>query len=766
MMVEIAHSRTCAFLAVVVAMVLAGCAQDPAVAKARYYESGQKYLEEQKYQEAAIEFRNALKFDPRFAEAHFRLGLTQLKLRQWAEAYRSFNTVVELQPSLIPARIHLAELLLRMKKTTEARLELGELLADHPENPAGQALLAQTYLVENDYPQAIKEFGKAMELDPQNAFLWSARGLAEMGVNQFALAEKDFWKAIELDPSSSEGHRNLATLFRLTGRHHQVEPLLQRALEANPQSIELYLSLGDFYLGQGRLEEIESLFAPLRGRASDFPGLRRTLGDFWLWRNEAERAASEYEAALAEGRDPIIRKKLVSAYLTLGRLKEAEGLNQAILKKNPTDAQGRSFRGALSYLRGDYAGAARELQAVVKDDPLSPFGYYYLGLSWLGLNKPYLARQAFFECVRLQENFFHAYKKLAELALGEGDGKGGSEYARKLVELNPRSPDGYLLLAQAHMTEGDLRRAESVLRQVSRLPSQPVELHEVAARLYALQDRDAAAIAEYEKALARASHPFVILTRYANFHVARGRTHVAIERAKKWMEGRPAQAKHYELLARRYLQQRDFGSAVAAARKALELGPRRWGPHWLLGQIYAEQGQLEEALVQYNETIRLNRSLAPPHILAGDILMRQGASAGAKGYYQAALRQAPDSWEAQHALSRWYAERGENLDRALGMAQELKRRLPEDPEISDTLGWLYSQKGIYGLALEQLRSAAEALPDDARVQFHLGMTFYQMEEEPAQAREALKRAVELGLEPGGLAVTAEQALAQLEGKEQ
>src|ERR1700689_5333301 len=57
-----------------------GCPHDPNVRKQKYFDSGEKYFAEGKYHEAAIQFLNAPQIDPRFAQAHYELGQTYLKL--------------------------------------------------------------------------------------------------------------------------------------------------------------------------------------------------------------------------------------------------------------------------------------------------------------------------------------------------------------------------------------------------------------------------------------------------------------------------------------------------------------------------------------------------------------------------------------------------------------------------------------------------------------------------------------------------------------
>ena len=61
------------------AIVLAGCSRNPEVAKRKYLESGLKYMDQEKYDSAEIQFKKALQIDPKYAEAHYQLAEADLK---------------------------------------------------------------------------------------------------------------------------------------------------------------------------------------------------------------------------------------------------------------------------------------------------------------------------------------------------------------------------------------------------------------------------------------------------------------------------------------------------------------------------------------------------------------------------------------------------------------------------------------------------------------------------------------------------------------
>src|SRR5207253_598811 len=56
-------------------LLLAACTRDPKVLKTRYLEAGDRYFAKQKYREASIMYRTALKKDPRFGVAYYHNAL-------------------------------------------------------------------------------------------------------------------------------------------------------------------------------------------------------------------------------------------------------------------------------------------------------------------------------------------------------------------------------------------------------------------------------------------------------------------------------------------------------------------------------------------------------------------------------------------------------------------------------------------------------------------------------------------------------------------
>jgi predicted Zn-dependent protease len=82
----------------------------------------------------------------------------------------------------------------------------------------------------------------------------------------------------------------------------------------------------------------------------------------------------------------------------------------------------------------------------------------------------------------------------------------------------------------------------------------------------------------------------------------------------------------------------------------------------------------------------------------------------------------------------------ESLERAWAVARRLRGQ--EVPAFQDTYGWIATRRGDPEEALPYLESAAEGLPEDPLVQYHLGMTYVALERTD-EARATLTRALEI-----------------------
>src|SRR6266568_2823330 len=134
--------------AVLMAVLVAGCSRDPEREKKAYFDSGTRYFQNEKYREAAIQFQNAIKIDPAFADAHYQLAQCYAKSKIWNQAYAELMRAVDLAPNNYKARIDLGNVHLAARDFTKAEDQANIVLGAEPNNVDAHTLLAEALAVE------------------------------------------------------------------------------------------------------------------------------------------------------------------------------------------------------------------------------------------------------------------------------------------------------------------------------------------------------------------------------------------------------------------------------------------------------------------------------------------------------------------------------------------------------------------------------------------------------------------------------------------
>jgi tetratricopeptide (TPR) repeat protein len=143
-------------------------------------------------------------------------------------------------------------------------------------------------------------------------------------------------------------------------------------------------------------------------------------------------------------------------------------------------------------------------------------------------------------------------------------------------------------------------------------------------------------------------------------------------------------------------------------------------PYYALARIYLSGNQQQKAIDQYMAILEKDPNQAGPHMLLGTIYDMQKQFDMSEKHYRAALDINPQFAPAANNLAYMLSSREGDIDEALKFAQVAKEKLPDDPSVMDTLGWIYYKKGLYGNAVQEFSDSLEKLPENATVNYHLG----------------------------------------------
>jgi tetratricopeptide (TPR) repeat protein len=217
-----------------------------------------------------------------------------------------------------------------------------------------------------------------------------------------------------------------------------------------------------------------------------------------------------------------------------------------------------------------------------------------------------------------------------------------------------------------------------------------------------------------------------------------------------------AAAQVHNLKGAIYLTRRDYPAAETSFKAALACDPNYLKAYYELARIYLSGNRQDEAIAQCQSLLAKNPLQPSSHMLLGMLYETQNRTDMAETHYRRALEADAQFAAAANNLAWLLTER--DINEALKFAQIAKGKLPDNPHVADTLGWIYYRKGLYDTALRELQYSAAQLPTNPEALYHLGMA-YKAKEHPEEAKAALQKALALASEFNG----ADDARATLAG---
>ena len=611
--------------------------------------------------------------------------------------------------------------------------------------PSREALfhftLGKLLAAEHAYPAAEAELEKAIELQPDDPYLrielidfldQSNRPVREMTARQDQLsrAVEHARVALELAPDNPDV---LRTVGQVHLRMADFDPesariafdALNKVREMEPWDVQTMVALGQLHLSREQFAEAAEIFA----EASRYVPNNRILYNFLA--DARERAGQEEEAAEALRRILVLDPGDLGTRIRLAELLGRTGAHRDALEvldaAPPSDRADRR----VMYLK------ARELffddrpeEALELTDRLEERGDLNrrLRLYLTDLRARILARlqrseEAFEELTELLEldpgNSELLRRVTAQLAQG-----GRDDEARSLLEE----------FVRRHADEGEddpeLRRSVRSARLA------------LAAFLTENESWDEA-VATLEPMLASSDEETRrtgVINTAEVLHQA-GRTGEALELLEKTGEGDPSSTrKRIELLLRSGEDGRARRLLRASRRGELDVG-------LAAVQGFQADQRYEETLPVLEELAKKHPGSLEAHFLLGVAHERSGAPERAAASFLRVLEINPEHDPTLNYLGYMWADRGENLDRALELIQRAVDIDPHNGAYIDSLGWTYYRLGQYPAAREHLERAVQLAPGDPVVYEHLGDVYVALGEN-GKAAELYRRALQIAAEDG------------------
>lgn len=755
------RERVLSLLALVFVLgALVGCT-DKEQAKADHVRRGEALLREKKYQEASLEFRNALQIDDNLAVAHWGLAQAYEGLGRIQEAFEELRRTIQLDPNNLDAKVKMGNylLLVRPPQIDEAERLAREVLERDQNHIEGHILLGSVLFQKGDRDGALAELNRAVEIDPQRieSHLSLARFYVQTGDR--AKAEEVYKRAISINERSALAHMEYGRFLIAQNRLNDAETQFRLAVEGEPQNRDARLLLASFYLSQKRLDKAEEQYKALAEMDGDRPDGRAVLADFYAATGRSDEAARIYQEIVNRSPDYVRgRYRLSEILLQRGDIAGATAQIDEILKKNPRDTQALLVRARIK-LQDDPKKAIEDLKEVLRIESNNRAALFFMAEANLRAGQVEQARAFAGDLERFYPNYLPVKLMQARINLASGDSATAQRLASELLEqIAKTTPDientpefltdlkvkALITRGSAKLAQRDTRGARQDMQAAVEAAPNTVEPYFGLASVAQAENKLDEAARTYERILGINPANFNalsgLITTYANLN----RLNDAHARVDQALQQQPNSAPLHYLKAQVYGFERNAPAAEAELRRALELDANYLPAYFSLGALYVNMNQQDRAIAEFRKVAERRPDNAMAYALIGMLEDSRKNYDAATEAYRKALQADPNNVIAANNLAWNYAEHGKgNLDEAVRLAQSVVQRFPDETGFVDTLGWVYYKKGLHAAAVEQLRRAVAKASDNPVYRYHLGMALIGLGDKEGARRE-LQEALRLG----------------------
>ncbi len=721
-----------------ICLLLAGCNRDPQVLRAKCVASGNQYFQKGKYRQASILYRRALQLDPKYAEAHYRLGITEMALGQYPDAVQSFQRAWDLNPANEDAAVRLGVIYLgayvhdpqvNRHALEDARLVIERVLKRDPKSYQGLRMDADLATASNDRDRAIRRLREANEVKP-----WQPEVIVALMRDLNSAGQPD--QAEKLGQEFLTHRKTFGPVYDVLyssairkSEYAKAEAILKTKIANLPADASSRIELAGFYYSSNRRPEMLAMLDGLRADRKAFPQADGQIGDFEVRIGDYESALRSYREG--EKNQPKLRatyeKRIAEVLIGQGKNEDALQIAARLHKENPDDLDAAALEASL-LAKGNprqVQSAIDKLEVLASKAPGNPVVQLNLGRAFAAKgdrDSLAKARQHLETSLNLNRDFVPAELALAGVQLELGENASAVRIAEAILKNNPANLRAELARATGLANMGETQKAREELIRVLDNHRGSNDARSQLAWLDLANKRYREAEAGF-RTLVQAGDPRGI-PGLAKCKQAQGEFAAAIQLLESELAKFPNRDDYRMGLAEIEIGAKRFQDARAQLEQLAGRHPDSAEIYQRLGDVENHLGDRAAAIQSLRKAHQLNPADYKEALSLAVLQEAAGEMEQARAAYEDVLKIDPENTQALNNLAYMKADEGVDLDRALGLAQRALQRSPNDPNISDTLGLIYIRKKLTGPAVEILRDLVTRAPANPSFHLHLAMALY------------------------------------------
>lgn len=756
-------------VALVLGLGLAACKTSQEQAE-EYYQSAIQLAQQGDVDRAMVQLRNVFNEDGTHYEARKMLADLHREQGRITDAYSQYLRLAEQYPDDLPTRIALARMAVETSQQEEFERHATRAQELAPEVPDVQAInLAHRYVNVEDNSAArqplVAEANRMAQTRPDDVLLLNI--LLDQAARDHDLERAGELTArlIALQPDNPLRYRQ--RLAWLMERHDTagIEAHLRATIEQFPEDVEAKANMISFYISESRQSDAETYLRELAAAApADDTAARIDLIRFVEMTRGADAAREEMQKAAADGGNPMVFDTLLAgADYAAGRQDDAITAVEALLEQHPEpSAERRNAQIQLARMLSgvDRDDEARPLVSQVLAEDASHAGALKMQASWdIETDRMDDAILSLRAVLDQNAEDVEALSLMADAYYRVGEADLTRDFLARAAAASGHAPAETLRYARTLLAEGRTRPAEDALLPALRADNTNIALLALLGRVY-LEMPD----------LPRAQGVTARLTELGSPEAVRAARELEVAQLGR-EEGQEAALDYLQSLASQgegsietqldLLRARLSTGDIEGAQSQLDQLVAREPENRLVRQaqavLAAARGDAAVAREVLENLIAEDPSDPTPHLMRLRLAAEAQGDAAAMEAVESSLAQLPGNsdllWAKAGLLERegdvsgaiaifeeLYAQQSGSIILANNLASLLATHHADDPErlaratvvaqrlrdttvppFMDTYGWLLHLNGNSEAALRYLEGAAEALPEDAAVQMHLGI---------------------------------------------
>ncbi|WP_188151966.1 tetratricopeptide repeat protein [Teredinibacter waterburyi] len=746
-------------LILAILVLLGGC--DSAEQKTtKFYQSGQDYFAQQKFDAAKIEYTNALRTNDSHIPSLYGLSRVLEIEKNWESMEQNLNKLLELDPDHIQARISLTNLYIGSGRTNLAVENSAYLMKLAPEQVDVKIVRAAALFKVGNYAKAADIIDEVLATDPANIDAAALTASQHVGRGDAESALAALAPALDQHPTNSVLLYLKLRAYALTNNFSGSIPVYQQLMTLHPNNTALPDALARGYLKMGQFDSAVELFEGIAASRKNVDYLFRAielvnavqgvdaaeqavrsylvkyptmtklhfaLADIYIKKRNVNDAKAEIRKVISASENENVALEAMNRLARLEMITsnhdEALTMVDEVIERDPQNISAISIRSYIWISQGKAESAIRELRTYLRNAPKSTELLMTLAKAHESEQQWELANENYARAVKASDGNPQYKLVYANYLLERKQYQQAEELISPLYRNNSNNEEVVTLYAKLNVAQEDWPAAEEATEALRSLAGDSPMIAQLRSRIFFGKNDVAAAIKQLEHLQTLAPDSVQATGMLVNAYLEAGRRGEAEALIRRIIA---KDEKHYFghlLLANLYIYVSEYENAERSFEAVLALNPKMLEAHTSLIQLLLRSERNEDAEAAVNRALQTFPKNSVLLMYAANIQQRNKNLEAAKQIYSQILVSAPGHDVAANNLASLLLQDGsaESLARAETVADRFRQS--QMPQFQDTLGRIYTLQGKLDEAIYLLKRAAAGLPSVGEVRYHLGHAY-------------------------------------------